>query len=170
MTLPAMVLDSFASFKSDFATIGTALSATRISLSVVRTTLPATWMILPTMEIVLDSFELISCMQSNEKVRYLGFFCYSTMWLRALTSLQGRAVFCQKFWKNKYLSQNHFNPACLNIKYTNPSNMSNKKIYCPSTNGLIITNCSSADLGQGAVAAYWLIQNVEAKLKIIPNL
>ncbi len=74
MTLQAKDLDSFASFKSDFATIGKALPATRISLSVVRTTLPATWMILPTMEIVLDSFELISCMQSNEKVRSLWFF------------------------------------------------------------------------------------------------
>ncbi len=42
MTLPAMVVDSFASFKGDFAATGTALPATRMTPPVTRTTLPAT--------------------------------------------------------------------------------------------------------------------------------
>ncbi len=42
MTLPALVVDSFASFKGDIADTGTALPATRMTLPVTRTTLPAT--------------------------------------------------------------------------------------------------------------------------------
>jgi hypothetical protein len=47
MTLPAMVVDSFASFKGDSAASGTALPATRMTLPVTRTTLPGTGTILP---------------------------------------------------------------------------------------------------------------------------
>jgi hypothetical protein len=42
MTVPAMVVDSFASFNGDSAAIGTALPATRMTLPLTRTTLPAT--------------------------------------------------------------------------------------------------------------------------------
>jgi hypothetical protein len=68
MILPAMVVDSFASFKGDSAATGTALLATRMTLPLTmttlplaRTTLPATWKILPITETVLESFELIPC-------------------------------------------------------------------------------------------------------------
>jgi hypothetical protein len=47
MTLPAKVVDSFASFKGDSAASGTALPATRMTLPVTRTTLPGTGTILP---------------------------------------------------------------------------------------------------------------------------
>ncbi len=62
MTLPAMVVDSFASFKGDSAATWKALPTTRLTLPVTRTTLPATWKILPTKETVLESFELIPCL------------------------------------------------------------------------------------------------------------
>jgi hypothetical protein len=61
MTLPAMVVDSFASFKGNSAAKGTALPATRMTLPETRTILPATWKILPTKETVLESFDLIPC-------------------------------------------------------------------------------------------------------------
>jgi hypothetical protein len=56
---PAMVVDSFSSFKGDSAATGTVLPATRMTLPLIRKTLPATWKILPTAETVLESFELI---------------------------------------------------------------------------------------------------------------
>jgi hypothetical protein len=61
MILPAVVVDSFASFKGYSAAIGTALSATRMTLLLTRITLPATLKILPTIETVLESYESIPC-------------------------------------------------------------------------------------------------------------
>jgi hypothetical protein len=61
MTLPAMVMDSFANSKGDSAVTGDAVLATRLTLPEKRTALPATWKILPTTETVLGIFELIPC-------------------------------------------------------------------------------------------------------------
>jgi hypothetical protein len=61
MTLPAVVVDSFASFKGDSAAKGTALSATRMTLPLTRITLPATLKILLTTETVLESYVSILC-------------------------------------------------------------------------------------------------------------
>jgi hypothetical protein len=44
MTLPAMIVDVFASFKDHSAIKGTALQATSMTLPTTRTTLPATGM------------------------------------------------------------------------------------------------------------------------------
>jgi hypothetical protein len=75
MTLPAVVVDSFASFKGDSAARGTALSATRMTQPLTRITLPATLKILPTTETVLESYESNPCVSTTYNVNiYVLFF------------------------------------------------------------------------------------------------
>jgi hypothetical protein len=61
MILPAMVVDSFASYKGDSAATGTALPATRMTLPLTMTALPLARTTLLTTGTVLESFELIPC-------------------------------------------------------------------------------------------------------------
>jgi hypothetical protein len=65
-------------------------------------------------------------------------FFYSTMSLRAHTSLQGTCTFLPKILKKISLSQNHINPVGLVIKHTSPANLSKEfPKNLPGTNGLM---------------------------------
>jgi hypothetical protein len=117
VTIPTMAVDSFASFKGDSEATGTAFPATRMTLQITRINLPAT---------VHGKFcqlqrlfwKDLNYLQMCELQKKLNFY--------APTGPSRMCNFGHKWSKKLFLSQSHFNPVSLVIKYTSPANLSEK--------------------------------------------